>query len=76
MFNSQRPSHIESAGDGPSLINFERYRTTAGVVKSLLRLLEASSRYTFQPVAGVTDKCLWMSALSDEEIRLRSKSLE
>lgn len=76
MFNSQRPSQIENTDGGPPLVNFERYRTTAGVVKSLLRLLEASTRYNFQPIEGVTDKCLWMAALSDEEIRSRSKALE
>ncbi|KAI9784398.1 MAG: Guanine nucleotide exchange factor lte1 [Peltula sp. TS41687] len=76
MFNSQRPSKVEDTNGGPALVNFERYRTTAGVVKSLLRLLEASTRYNFQPIEGVTDKCLWMAALSDEEIRSRSKALE
>lgn len=76
VFNSQRPSQVEGVDGGPPLVNFERYRTTAAVVKNLLRLLEASSRYNFEPVEGVTDKCLWMAALSDEEIRSRSKALE
>jgi hypothetical protein len=46
------------------------------VVKTLLRLLEASTLYTFQPIEGITERCLWMGALSDEEIRRRSNGLE
>lgn len=76
MFNSQRPSKIEGQDGGPTLINFERHRVTAAIVKSLLRLLEASSKYTFQPVEGVANKCLWIAALSDDEIRARSRVLE
>ncbi|KAK5997252.1 Guanine nucleotide exchange factor LTE1 [Cladobotryum mycophilum] len=60
----------------PPLINFERYRIGAAVVKTLLRLLEASTRYTFQPIEGITERCLWMGALSDDEIRRHSESLE
>ena len=67
---------IEGSNGQPKLINFERYRVTASIVKSLLRLLEASSKYAFQPVEGVTSKCLWMAALSDDEIRSRSRALE
>ncbi|KAI9811038.1 MAG: Guanine nucleotide exchange factor lte1 [Phylliscum demangeonii] len=79
-FNSQRPSWVDDGGRSREgtmrLINFEKYRTTAAVVKSLLRLLEASSKYDFGPVRGVTERCLWLTALSDEEIRRRSKALE
>ncbi|KAI9677290.1 MAG: Guanine nucleotide exchange factor lte1 [Trizodia sp. TS-e1964] len=76
IFNSQRPSQIASTPDTDPLINFERQRTTASIVKSLLRLLEASTKYNFQPVEGVIERCLWMAALSDDEIRSRSKALK
>lgn len=61
---------------GEPLVNFERYRTTASIVKSLLRLIDASSKYNYRPVENALDKCLWMACLSDEAIRLKSKELE
>ncbi|KAL8800737.1 MAG: hypothetical protein Q9223_007209 [Gallowayella weberi] len=75
-YNSQKPSQVPSTREGEPLVNFERYRTTASIVKSLLRLIDASSKYTYQPVEGAIDKCLWMACLSDEMIRLKSKELE
>ncbi|CAN8104541.1 unnamed protein product [Discula destructiva] len=76
IFNSQRPGEIASSPTTAPLVNFERCRIAAGIVKALLRLLEASNLYNFQPIEGITERCLWMSALSDEEIRLHSSSLE
>jgi hypothetical protein len=76
LFNAQRASEIASSPTTPPLINFERCRIGAAVVKTMLRLLEASTRYTFQPVEGITERCLWMGALSDEEIRRHSEALE
>ncbi|KAI9811776.1 MAG: Guanine nucleotide exchange factor lte1 [Pycnora praestabilis] len=76
MYNSQKPSQIGSSANGEPLINFERYQATASIVKSLLRLLEASSNYTFESVEEVLSPCLWMATLSDDDIRKRSKELE
>lgn len=76
LFNAQRASEIASSPTTPPLVNFERCRIGAAVVKTMLRLLEASTRYTFQPVEGITERCLWMGALSDDEIQRRSKTLE
>lgn len=76
IFNSQRPCEIASSPTTAPLVNFERCRIAAGIVKALLRLLEASTLYDFQPIEGITERCLWMSALSDEEIRRHSESLE
>ncbi|KAI2632235.1 ras GEF [Hypoxylon sp. NC1633] len=76
LFNSQRPSEIASSPTTAPLVNFERCRIAASVVKTLLRLLEASTNYQFQPIEGITERCLWMSALSDDEIRKLSESLE
>ncbi|KAF7550544.1 hypothetical protein G7Z17_g5630 [Cylindrodendrum hubeiense] len=76
LYNAQRPSEIAGSPTTPPLINFERCRIAAAVVKILLRLLEASTRYKFQPIEGITERCLWMSALSDEEIRRHSEMLE
>ncbi|KAI0484355.1 ras GEF [Xylariaceae sp. FL0804] len=76
LFNAQRPSEIASSPTTPPLINFERCRQAAGVVKTLLRLLEASTYYQFQPIEGVTERCLWMGALSDEDIRRHAENLD
>ncbi|KAK2070985.1 hypothetical protein P8C59_005442 [Phyllachora maydis] len=76
LFNALRPSEVAGSPTSPPLINFERCRTAAAVVKTLLRLLEASTLYDFQPIEGITERCLWMAALSDEEIRSHSEGLE
>ncbi|KAK1761064.1 guanine nucleotide exchange factor LTE1 [Echria macrotheca] len=76
LFNSQRPSEIASSPTAAPLVNFERCRTSAAIVKTLLRLLESSSLYKFQPIEGITERCLWMGALSDEEIRAFASELE
>ncbi|RYP06924.1 hypothetical protein DL764_002872 [Monosporascus ibericus] len=76
LFNSQRPSEIASSPTTAPLVNFERCRIAASVVKTLLRLLEASTLYEFQPIEGITERCLWMTALSDDDIRKHSESLE
>jgi len=75
-FNSQKPEQIENPVDSEPLINFERHRTTALIVKNLLRMIDASSKYAFQPVEGIIERCLWMAALPDETIRAKSKGLE
>ncbi|KND94015.1 Guanine nucleotide exchange factor LTE1 [Tolypocladium ophioglossoides CBS 100239] len=76
LYNVQRPSEIASSPTTAPLVNFERCRIGAAVVKTLLRLLEASTRYFFLPIEGITERCLWIGALSDEEIRRHSESLE
>ncbi len=75
-YNAQKPSHIPGGRGSESLINFERYRTTAVIVKGLLRLIDASSQYNFEPVQGVIERCLWLAALGDDRIRSTSKALE
>jgi len=76
IYNAQKPAYLPNPEGGPKsepLINFERLHTAAAIVKTLLRLLEASSRYTFQPVPEVLSRCLWMATLPDEEISRRSE---
>ncbi|KAL8709464.1 MAG: hypothetical protein Q9220_005847 [cf. Caloplaca sp. 1 TL-2023] len=75
-YNSQKPSQVPSTREGEPLVNFERYRTTASIVKSLLRLIDASSKYDYPLVEDALNKSLWMASLSDEMIRLKSKELE
>jgi hypothetical protein len=74
-YNAQKPAQIKSSSGG-MLVNFERYRTAARIVKSLLRLIDASTKYQFEPVQGIIERCLWIASLSEEEIQARSKRLE
>jgi len=82
MFNAQKPARIEPSspqqqhGAKEALINFERYQTSATIVKSLLRLIEASSKYVFHTHPEALSRCLWLAALEDAEITRRSKVLE
>lgn len=83
-YNAQKPSTIprktkpEGKADASTepLINFERYRTAAVIVKGLLRLIDASSRYSFEPIKGLIERCLWMASLPDEKIYALSRALE
>ena len=68
LVNFERPSQIASTPTTEPLINFEKYRSTSAIVKNLLRLVEASQLYRFLPIEGITERCLWMAALSDEDI--------
>ena len=76
LVNSERPSQIASTPTTEPLVNFERCRTEATIIKNLLRLLEASQLYRFLPIEGVTERCLWMAALSDEEIERYGKMIQ
>ncbi|KAF8863965.1 hypothetical protein BDZ45DRAFT_73247 [Acephala macrosclerotiorum] len=76
LVNSERPSQIASTPTTEPLVNFERCRTDATIVKNLLRLLEASQLYRFVPIEGITERCLWMAALSDEEIARYGKMIQ
>jgi len=78
MYNAQKPMTITSPPTNPyePLVNFERHHTAAAIVKSLLRLLEASSKYKFQAEPAILAKCLWMSSLDETEIGERSKNLQ
>jgi hypothetical protein len=74
-YNAQKPAQVNSSSRG-LLVNFERYRTAARIVKSLLRLIDASTKYRFEPVQGIIERCLWIASLSEEEVQARSKRLE
>jgi len=77
IFNAQKPARLDPPPPGnEQLINFERYQTAATIAKSMLRLIEASSKYIFHPHPEVLSRCLWLAALEDSEISKRSRMLE
>lgn len=59
-----------------ALINFERFKTTAKIIKSLLQYIEISVSnpsvsaygYTFEPNHNLLSKCLYLSCLSESEM--------
>ncbi|KIX03455.1 uncharacterized protein Z518_07007 [Rhinocladiella mackenziei CBS 650.93] len=75
-YNAQKPPYIPTGQGAEPLVNFERYRTAAIIVKGLLRLIDASSRYNFEAIPGVIERCLWLAALGDDRIRSASRALE
>lgn len=75
-YNAQKPSQVAGTRDGDALVNFERYRTSARIVKCLLRLIDASNKYNIEPLPGVVEKCLWIGSLPEDQIQAFSKSLE
>lgn len=77
IYNAQKPAFIDGPPMGSErLVNFERHHTAAMIVKSLLRLLEASSKYSFKPEPSIISKCLWLAALRDEELTALSRRYE
>ena len=62
--------------ESAAMVHFDRFQRAAGIVKGLLRLLEASSRYTIVPDRELAGRCLWLAALDDEEIEAVSRNLE
>ncbi|KAL3482362.1 hypothetical protein BJX99DRAFT_216894 [Aspergillus californicus] len=74
-YNAQKPAQVATTREGEPLVNFERYRTTARIVKSLLRLVDASTKYNIEPVPGIIERVLWIASLSEERIQVRSKLL-
>lgn len=77
IYNAQKPAFLDDVPvAGERLVNFERHHTAAMIVKSLLRLLEASSKYRFKPDPDILSKCLWMAALGDEELTALSRRCE
>ncbi|OKL63158.1 hypothetical protein UA08_01168 [Talaromyces atroroseus] len=75
-YNAQKPSQIPGTRGGDALVNFERYRTSARIVKCLLRLIDASNKYSLEPVPGVVEKCLWIGSLPEDQVQAFSKNLE
>lgn len=85
---AQQPAFVDPAGNpvaAPApgvmpppnaMINFERFRLAAAAVKNMLRLLEASSKYTIRPNRELVSRCLWLAALDDNDIEARSRALE
>ncbi|KAF2218464.1 ras guanine nucleotide exchange factor domain-containing protein [Elsinoe ampelina] len=81
-FNAQKPAFGSTplngtvSADEESMVNFERFQTKAGIVKNLLRLLEASARYSVRPNKELVARCLWLAALEEGELEQRAKGLE
>ncbi|KAJ6256294.1 hypothetical protein Dda_8791 [Drechslerella dactyloides] len=69
-------SQVAGTPHGPALVNWAKYKRTAEIVKKLLRLVDASAKYNFEPVDGVCERCLWMATLTKDEISSLSLDIE
>ncbi|KAF3925506.1 hypothetical protein AA313_de0207696 [Arthrobotrys entomopaga] len=69
-------SQVAGTPKGPALVNWTKYKKTAQIVKKLLRLVDASSKYDFAPIDGVCERCLWMATLTKDEISMLSLEIE
>ncbi|EPS35447.1 hypothetical protein H072_11141 [Dactylellina haptotyla CBS 200.50] len=69
-------SQVAGTPMGPALVNWTKYKKTAQIVKKLLRLVDASSKYNFAPIDGVCERCLWMATLTKDEISMLSLEIE
>lgn len=84
IYNAQKPMYVPTepvsntlpSGLPQALVNFERHHTAATIVKNLLRLIEASCKYQFQPLPEVAARCVWISALSDDDVSAKSLQIE
>lgn len=50
------------------LVNFDRFRMSASVVKSLIQCIEWSSNYKFTADQDLLAKCLYIQSLTDDEM--------
>lgn len=53
-----------------TLVNFDRFRMSASVVKSLIQCIEWSSNYKFNADQDLLAKCLYIQSLTEEEMKL------
>ncbi|ODQ63625.1 ras GEF [Nadsonia fulvescens var. elongata DSM 6958] len=51
-----------------TLINFDRFRTSASIVRSLIQCIEWSKHYTFEPNDDIVAKCLYICSLTSDEM--------
>jgi GDP/GTP exchange factor required for growth at low temperature len=68
IFNSERPSFTDTPGSGPRLVNFEKMRTSASIVKSLIQCIQWSSNYKIEADRDLLAKCLYIQSLTTEEM--------
>jgi hypothetical protein len=66
----------ESNNDEETIVNFDRFRMSASVVKSLIQCIEWSSNYNFKADQDLLAKCLYIQSLTDEEMNLCHQYLD
>ncbi|KAK9712782.1 Guanine nucleotide exchange factor lte1 [Basidiobolus ranarum] len=91
-YNAELPSNVERATkssdattdstmpslgqDQPKLINFNKHRITASIIKRLLSFQSLCQRYPFRPDVSVFPKCVFIRYFEDSEIRQLSLECE
>lgn len=71
-YNAERPAFVKAEpkdGSSKLLVNFDRFRTSAAVVKSLMQCIDWSRNYQIKPDHDLLAKCLYIQALSEDEMK-------
>ena len=68
--------HVTSRSLSSGKVDFEGMRLRASIVKKTLHLIELSEEYDFEPVPGVGERCLWITAFDEPMLRRLAAGLE
>lgn len=58
------------------VINVERMRASASIIRHFVDLKRASEEYVLRSVPEILSRCLWIAALPEEELESRSRMIE
>jgi len=58
------------------VINVERMRASASIIRHFVDLKRASEEYVLRGVPEILSRCLWIAALPEEELERRSQTIE
>lgn len=67
---------FDENNDEETIVNFDRFRMSASVVKSLIQCIEWSSNYKFKADQDLLAKCLYIQSLTEEEMKLCHQYLD
>lgn len=71
-FNAERPRFVAAqrqCKEENQLVNFERFRTSAAVVRALMQCIEWSRNYQLKADTDLQAKCLYVHALTELEMK-------
>ncbi|CDK27853.1 unnamed protein product [Kuraishia capsulata CBS 1993] len=80
-FNQEKPSFknsttgIVAPEDFTTIINFDKFRMQAKIVKALIRLIELSKLYEFKIVNDILSKCIYIKSLTEEQMEYCTSQL-
>ncbi|OLL23620.1 Guanine nucleotide exchange factor LTE1 [Neolecta irregularis DAH-3] len=77
IFNAQRPDRVPTLSmPQEMLVNFDRHRTTAGIIKKVLGMIEKARGYSFESIEEPFQRCLWLAALDESGLQRCADQIE